>query len=217
MGFISSLLDLLFPPKCVFCGRVLNKGDDGLCDKCIEALPFADNGGRQDGDAYDFCVSPLYYRGTVRKSILRFKFRGMSSYADVYGRLLAGCIKEHPDIGYDIISWVPLSSKRKRSRGYDQAMLLALATALELNDVAAETLIKPHDVQAQSELVGKEERSANISGAYAVTDPELIAGKCVLLIDDVVTTGSTLSECARVLLSAGASRVVCASLARGEN
>ena len=95
-------------------------------------------------------------------------------------------------------------------------MLLALATALELNDVAVETLVKPHDVQAQSELGDKVERSANISGAYTAFDPELIEGKCVLLIDDVVTTGSTLAECAKVLLSAGASRVVCAALARGE-
>jgi len=140
----------------------------------------------------------------------------MSAYADVYGRLLADCIRECPDIKYDIITWVPLSSKRERTRGYDQAMLLALATALELGDVAAETLIKPHDVQAQSELGGKEERSANISGAYVAMDPELVEGKRVLLIDDVITTGSTLSECARVLLSAGAVGIVCATLARGE-
>ena len=216
MSFISVFLDLLFPPKCVFCGRVLNKGDDGWCDRCTEELPFADNGGRQDGEVFDFCVSPLYYRGPVRKSVLRYKFRGMSAYADVYGRLLADCIRECPDIKYDIITWVPLSSKRERTRGYDQAMLLALATALELGDVAAETLIKPHDVQAQSELGGKEERSANISGAYVAMDPELVEGKRVLLIDDVITTGSTLSECARVLLSAGAVGIVCATLARGE-
>jgi len=216
MGFFTSFLDLFFPPKCIFCGKVLNKTDDGWCDKCTEALPFADNGGRQDGEIFDFCVSPLYYKGSVRKSILRYKFRGMSAYAAVYGRLLADCVREHPDIKYDIITWVPLSSKRERSRGYDQAMLLALATALELNDVAAETLSKPRDVQAQSELGGKEERSANISGAYVVSEPELIEGKCVLLIDDVVTTGSTLTECAKVLISAGATRVVCAALARGE-
>ena len=215
MSFFSVLMDLLFPPKCVFCGRVLDSSDDGWCGKCTESLPFADNGGRQNGDFFDFCVSALYYRGSVRKSIHRYKFRGMSAYANVYGKLLADCIRENPDINYNIISWVPLSSKRKRSRGYDQAMLLALATALELGDVAVETLKKQRDVQAQSELSGKEERSANISGAYEISDPELIAGKCVLLIDDVVTTGSTLSECARILLSAGASRVVCASLACG--
>jgi len=195
---------------------VLNKGDDGWCDRCTESLPFADNSGEQKGEFFDFCVSPLYYRGTVRKSVLRYKFGGAAAYAATYGKLLAGCIREHPGIGYDIISWVPLSSKRERSRGYDQAMLLALATALELGDVAAETLNKQIDARAQSELGDREERSANISGAYYVPDPDLVEGKCVLLIDDVVTTGSTLDECAKALLAAGAARVVCASLARSD-
>jgi len=195
---------------------VLDSSDDGWCNKCTESLPFTDNGGRQDGEFYDFCVSPLYYKGTVRKSILRFKFKGAAAYASVYGKLLADCIRENADVKYDVISWVPLSGKRERSRGYDQAMLLALATALELNDVAVETLAKPYDVQAQSELGDRAERSANISGAYTVSDPELIEGKRVLLIDDVVTTGSTLAECAKVLLSAGATKVICAALARGE-
>jgi len=209
-------MDILFPPKCVFCARVLNKGDDGWCDRCTESLPFTDNWGRQDGEFFDFCISPLYYKGAVRKSVLRYKFRGAAAYAATYGKLLADCIRENPDVEYDIISWIPLSSKRKRSRGYDQAMLLALATALELDDVAVETLTKHIDVQAQSELGDKAERSANISGAYIVPDAELIVGKSVLLIDDVVTTGSTLDECAKVLLAEGAKRIVCASLARGE-
>ncbi|MCL2391110.1 MAG: double zinc ribbon domain-containing protein [Oscillospiraceae bacterium] len=216
MGFLSSLLDLLFPPKCVFCGSILNSGDDGICGKCIESLPFADNFGQQSGSYYDFCVSPLYFSGVVRKSIHRYKFKDASAYAATYGKLLAECIRHTPGIKYDIISWVPLSSKRKSSRGYDQALLLALATALELNDVAVETLKKTHDVQAQSELGDEAERSANISGAYAVSDPELIEGKRVLLIDDVVTTGSTLAECAKALRLAGANSVVCAALARGE-
>jgi len=95
-------------------------------------------------------------------------------------------------------------------------MLLALATALELDDIAVETLRKPHDVQAQSELGGKAERSSNISGAFIASDPEIVSGKRVLLIDDVVTTCSTLDECARVLRAAGASAVLCAALARGE-
>jgi len=216
MSFLASLLDLLFPPKCVFCGKVLSKGDEGLCTKCTESLPFTDNFGKQDGGHHDFCISPLHYSGAVRKSILRFKFKGASAYAETYGKLLAECINECPDLKYDFISWVPLSSKRERSRGYDQAMLLALATALELHDVAVETLKKPHDVQAQSELVGKEQRSFNISGAYEAADPELISGKCILLIDDVVTTGATLDECAKVLRTAGAHKVICAALARGE-
>ena len=216
MKFISSILDLLFPPKCVFCAKILDRVDDGWCDKCTESLPYADNHGRQDGDVFDFCVAPLYYTGVVRRSILRYKFKGSSQYADVYCKLLADCIRENPGMQYDLISWVPLSSKRERSRGYDQAMLLAMATALEFDEVAVETLRKPHDVQAQSELGDRVERSANISGAYEVYDAELVEGKRILLIDDVVTTCSTLDECAKVLIEAGAGGVVCATLARGE-
>jgi len=221
MSFFSTILDLLFPPKCVFCAKVLYKTDEGWCDKCTESLPYADNFGIQDGDVFDFCVAPLYYTGTVRRSILRYKFRDASYYSDVYGKFLAECIHECRDsrnagISYDILSWVPLSSKRERTRGYDQAMLLAMATAPELGVVAVETLKKTKDVRAQSELGDKTERSANISGAYVISDPDLIRGKRIMLIDDVVTTGSTLDECSRVLQSAGAAGVVCAALARGE-
>ena len=214
MRLFSLLLDLLFPPKCIFCGRVLHKADDELCEKCTESLPYTDYGGMQEGDYFDISVSPLYYKGVVRKSLLRYKFGNASAYADTYGKMLADCIIENPDVDYDIITWVPLSSKRRRSRGYDQAMLLAQATALNLDDVAVQTLNKPDDVHAQSDLSSVAERRANISGAYEVLDEGLVDGKSVLLIDDIITTGSTLSECAKVLLEAGASRVMCATLAR---
>jgi len=215
MGLLSTFLDLLFPPKCVFCSRVLNKTDDDWCDRCTESLPFADNNGRQDGDIFDFCISPLYYTGVVRRSILRYKFNGASHYADIYGKVLAECILECPDVKYDIISWVPLSNKRERKRGYDQAKLLATQTASELGESAVETLKKTVDVQAQSELGDKNERKANISGAFSASNTDFIKGKRILLIDDIVTTCSTLDECAGVLLSAGAAGVVCAALARG--
>jgi len=221
MKIISFILDLLFPPKCVFCSKVLNKADEGWCDRCTEGLPYTVNYGKQDGDIFDFCVSPLYYTGAVRRSLLRYKFKNASYYSDTYGRVLAQLIRELKDndsfdSGYDIISWVPLSKKRERKRGYDQAMLLAIATAFELGEAVKETLKKVIDVQPQSELGDKTERSANISGAYIISDSELITGKRILLIDDIVTTGSTFDECAKVLLSSGAKRVICAALARGE-
>jgi len=215
MSLLSALLNLLFPPKCVFCTRILNDPDEGWCDRCTEALPFTENHGRQDGESFDFCIAPLYYTDVVRRSILRYKFRGASHLAPVYAKLLAECIREYPELNYDIISWVPLSEKRERSRGYDQAKLLASATALELDDVATPTLIKTRDVKAQSELGDKAQRSKNISGAYEASDLQIIAGKRVLLIDDIITTCATLDECARVLLEAGATCVICAVLARG--
>jgi len=216
MGLFSSILDLLFPPKCVFCARILNKSDDGWCSLCTQSLPFSENHGRQDGEIFDFCVAPLYYTDVVRRSILRYKFKGASHYAPIYAKLLAQCVSECDDLSYDIISWVPLSSKRERSRGYDQTKLLASAAALQLDDTAVCVLAKPQDVKAQSELGDKNERSKNISGAYVVSEPQIIVGKRVLLIDDIITTGSTLEECARVLIEAGAVSVACAVLARGK-
>jgi ComF family protein len=215
MGILSTVLDLFFPPKCMFCGKFLQKGTDCLCENCAGELPFT-RGAQisQKGDFYDECVSPLLYEGNVRKSILRFKFKGATAYADCYGKLMAECIREHLSGKYDLITWVPLSVKRAKDRGYDQAMLLALAVALALDDVAVETLAKTSHVQAQSTITDKEMRRANVSGVYELKDQELIDGKRILLIDDIITTGSTLSECARVLLLSGAEAVVCATLAR---
>ncbi len=217
MGFLTGLLDLLYPPRCIFCRTLLKKGERAVCGKCRNELPYTQNGGAQSGDFFSVCVAPMYYEGAVRESILRYKFKEATGYAKTYGELVAGCIRDNLNGRYDLISWVPLSSRRYKERGYDQAMLLALAAALELGDVAVSTLEKHRDVARQSSMGSAEKRKANISGVYHVTDPELIDSKRILLIDDIVTTGSTLSECARVLLESGAREVLCAAIARSRD
>ena len=215
-GPVEVLLDLIFPPKCVFCKKLLHKGEDGICARCQEHLPWCVGPeAEQTMEFISLCASPLWYQDEVRESFHRYKFKGSRGYAKVYGRLMAQCVRDHLAGRYDLITWVPLSEQRRKSRGYDPAMLLAEAAALELGDVAAETLVKVRDTGAQSGL-GKDDsaRRANVLGAYRPTDPELIAGQRVLLMDDVVTTGSTLSECARTLRTAGAADVVCVTLAR---
>ena len=215
-GPVEVLLDLIFPPKCVFCKKLLRKGEDGICARCREHLPWCVGPeAEQSMEFISLCASPLWDQDEVRESFHRYKFKGSRGYAKVYGRLMAQCVRDHLAGRYDLITWVPLSEQRRKSRGYDQAMLLAEAAALELGDVAAETLTKVRDTGAQSGL-GKDDsaRRANVLGAYRPTDPELIAGQRVLLMDDVVTTGSTLSECARTLRTAGAADVVCVTLAR---
>ena len=115
---------------------------------------------------------------------------------------------------YDLITWIPVSEKRRKERGYDQAMLLAMAVALELNDVAVETLRKERDNPAQSSLAGQEERLKNVKNAYVVSEPQLVDGKRILLIDDILTTGATMDEAAKVLLKNGAQAVLGAALAQ---
>ncbi len=214
MAAFSAFLDILFPPRCVFCRRILRSGVAPICGLCRDTLPYTDGGGEKHGDFFSVCVAPLYYEDDVRDSLLRFKFKDATGYSKAYGKLLADCIRTNLSGRYDLISWVPLSSRRLKERGYDQAMLLALATALELDDVAVSTLEKPLDVDKQSTIGSPEMRRANVSGAYRVVDGTLVEGKRVLLIDDIVTTGATLSECAKTLLAAGASEVLCAAIAR---
>ena len=213
MGLLSSVADLLFPPKCPFCWKILDRAD-ARCEKCADKLSYTTDGGRQSGESFAVCVSPFYFDGVIRDSIHRYKFGGAQLYAEVYGKVLADCIAKHVDVEYDIISWIPLSDRRLRERGYDQAFLLAQSTAKSLGVACVATLRKIKNVQAQSDITGKQARSINIAGAYEAVNPPQIAGKTILLIDDVITTGSTIDECANVLLSAGAKKIVCATLAR---
>jgi len=213
-GLRERLMELLFPPKCVFCRRVLPDGVRGLCPDCAAEMPYTQDGGRQKGGFYEFCIAPLRYEGALRESFLRYKFGGMSSYAAAFGALLADCIKAEPEAVWDELSWVPLSAERLRQRGYDQARLLAEATARELGCGAVPLLEKGRHTPAQSGLTEAEARHTNVSGAFRVPEPGRVEGRRILLIDDIVTTGATLSECARVLRYAGAERVLCAALAR---
>lgn len=214
-GPLRFVLDLLFPPKCIFCGKILDSGEDGICRRCQRELPWlVEAEAEQTGEFFSLCAAPLRYQDKVRDSIRRYKFKGRRGYHKVYGKLVAQCVHDHLEGRYDLITWVPLSPQRKRERGYDQAFLLASAAALELGDVAVETLRKERNNEAQSGLTEAAQRRANVLGAYTPVDPELVAGKRVLLIDDVVTTGATMSECARILRAMGAADVVCAALAR---
>ena len=188
MGFLSSVLDFLFPPKCMFCRKVLPVGQRGCCSICEQKL-----------------IVDLPPRRGVYFT---------ACYATELGKILADCIREKLTGQYDIITWVPVSEKRRKQRGYDQAMLLAMAAALSLDDVAVETLKKCKDTPAQSSLEGAEQRRTNVVDAYEIVDPELVAGQRVLLIDDIITTGATLEEASRTLKNAGAASVVAAAVAK---
>lgn len=211
MRFFERISNLLFVPKCVFCGKVIENGM--ICRECQDGLPYC-HGKVKGGDFYSACVSSLYYTGDVRNSMRRFKFYGKSYYAEEYAGLLADTIIRELSGEYDVITWVPVSAKRERERGYDQSKLIAEKTAKLLGDKPEKLLVKKRHTKAQSGLTGPEVRRANITGAYEAVNIELFMGKRVLLIDDIFTTGATFSECARTLLMAGAEDVVCASVCR---
>ena len=208
---ISRALEWLFPRKCILCRSLLPKEETDLCHRCRIDQPEYRYGTRRMGYITDLTALWMY-EDQVRGSLHRYKFRNARHYASAYGRLLA--LRIQSDLPQpDLITWVPVSRRRKRQRGFDQVELLALEVAGELGIPARQTLDKFRDNQPNSQLKTQPERRANVLGVYKAVDPEAFRGKRVLLLDDIVTTGATASECARVLMTAGAEEVYFAALA----
>lgn len=212
MIFLDGLGRLLFPPKCVLCGKLLEKRETDLCHSCRVDQPEWNAKGKKF-PFIDSFVAIWYYEGPARSSILRYKFHGRRSYAQCYGRLLAMKLSEEYPEEFDVITWVPTASLRKFRRGYDQAQLIAEAVSSELGARSIKLLKKVRNNRPQSGITGQAERRANVLGAYRVMDKQIVAGKRILLIDDVITTGATVGEAARILLTAGAKQVCCGAVA----
>ena len=202
---------LLFPPKCVLCRKLLAKDETDLCHTCrIEAPEF-----QKSKITFSFLAgwtAVWYYTDNARESMLRYKFRNNRSYADCYGRMLAMKLLREEQHRPDVLTWIPVSRARERRRGYDQVELIAQVVARELNLQLVRTLKKVRNTPPQSGLREASARRANVLGAYVPVDPALVRGKKVLLLDDIITTGATASECARVLLTAGAKEVFCGAV-----
>jgi ComF family protein len=149
----------------------------------------------------------------VRRSLLRYKFYGRQSYASAYGRLLAMKLLREGREDVDVLTWIPISEKRRKKRGFDQVELLAEKVAPQLQVPSCQLLWKRRDNPQQSKIVGHAQRRANVLGAYEAINRERIVGKRILLLDDILTTGATAGECARILLEAGAKEVHFAAIA----
>ena len=211
---VEFILDLIYPPKCAFCRKLIGTGHEGLCPECTEKLPrLSGTDAKSLLEDGTLCYSALRYDQMVRDSFLRYKFYGSVSYADTYSRLMAECLKETA-AGIDIVTWVPLSRKRKRKRGYDQAELLANGTSLLLGLDCKGILYKNKETKAQSLTKSRNERKSNIKGAYTLRKEADIKGKMIIIVDDIITTGATLSECCAVLKKAGAASVTAATFAK---
>lgn len=208
----GALSRLVYPPKCILCGKLLSRDEADLCHLCRK-------------DTHPYPASKIkfsyvagwkalwYYKDAVRSSILRYKFSGRRRHGAAFGRILGQYLKSDTTLGWDMMTWVPVSRRRKWRRGFDQVALIAEAAAQELGCTARPLIKKIRHVPPQSTLQNEAMRRANVLGAFAVIDPETIRGKRILLLDDIITSGATISECARILLTAGAKEVYCAAIA----
>ena len=211
----QTLGDMLFPPRCLFCDALVYPGWE-ICETCEKDISASLAIRRMKPDASGdtvWCLTPFHYEGRIKESLMRFKFRGHREYAPYYGRKIADGVREQwREETFTVVTAVPLSKRRLRERGYNQSELIAREVAKWLKVPYVETLRKEKENQVQHELSG-EERLRNVQGVYRACDGIQLAGETILLIDDIVTTGATLCECARILLQEGAARVICAAVA----
>lgn len=211
---LPSLLDLLFPPKCVICQKLLPHGEV-ICSECARKLPFTtDAQTKSKVDFTEGCYAPFFYEEPLRAAFLRYKFRGYQHYARCFGKWMADCLIRQDQTDFDLVTFAPLSCLRRWKRGYDQSRLLAEEIAGQLALPLAVTLVKAYR-KPLSQLEGERSvRAARIMGAYTLYKGAAVKGKRILLVDDITTSGATLSECAQVLKQAGAAEITCITLAQ---
>ncbi|MBS5590470.1 ComF family protein [Muriventricola aceti] len=210
----EALLDLLFPPKCPFCQRLLHDPRAPLCPNCQASLPWlTGRAGERRVDFTQGCWSPLAYQAQVREAVQRYKFAPAPAYGRPFGLLMAQCARDQ-GVEAELVTWAPLSKKRRRKRGFDQGELLARTVGECLALPVLPLLEKSRHTVPQSSLPDGAARRANALGAYSLLPGGRIEGRRVLLVDDVVTSGATLSECARLLCQGGAKQVLCLTLAQ---
>lgn len=207
---LDPFLTLLYPPRCLVCRAM---GEPDLCAAClsdIAALPPPASGPGRALWAYE---------GRMREAIHHFKYRDRPQLALPLGTLLAAAARAQAahfnNLSVDAVVPVPMSPARRRERGYNQSERLARVLAADLSlPLDTRSLCRVRPTRPQVGLTG-EARRTNMRGAFAVPRPDAIAGKTLLLIDDVSTTGSTIIECAGTLQAAGASAVYALTLAAG--
>jgi ComF family protein len=221
----GQLLDLLFPPRCVDCRRI----GAWFCAECMDRIPRVEppsctrcgNRITAPGLCARCRTSPLqiecirsavYFEGALQEAIHQLKYKGRTALAKPLGTLMAAYWRQHP-MPADVVVPVPLHAARLRERGYNQAALLAreLARQTELA-IDEQTLIRKRATAPQVELDARQ-RKENVHDAFCCSGNTL-AGKQVLLIDDVCTTGATLEACAIALCEGGARGVQALTLAR---
>ena len=227
---LDSLLDVLFPRRCVGCGR----RPWPFCTGCAARVALlAPPGCRRCGrpleewiglcadcppSVIDWCRSAFLYEGPVRSALMRLKFSGLSQVAQAFAPSMVEALARAPPAGRAtgqdepfVLTWVPLGARRRRERGYDQAEILALAVRALTEWPMRPLLRRPVETTPQARRGGPERRRA-LRGAFAAVGR--VEAARVVLVDDVLTSGATAAECATVLRRAGAAEVGVLTAAR---
>ncbi len=201
---IEKVLNIFFPPKCIFCGKLLQSEEIEICYACRDSIAVSKALPKPPkGAFYDGAIAGFNYDGKVRKAVHAFKYNGKQGYAKPFARVIDYLFKKQEQ-SFEIITFVPSNKSHVRKRGYNQAKLLAQELGRFMGLPVVDTLTKARKTVPMFGLK-PEQRRANVLGAFKlICQPSVVNGKRIILVDDIITTGSTASECARVLKENGA-------------
>ena len=218
MTFLNTILDIVFPVYCVSCGE---KGSD-FCTKCLSTCPVAERESAK-------WIFPLfdYRHPPIKKALWLFKYKGKKRFAKIFAEYLYDKIMEElSDLSvlqnfYEpILIPIPLSGKREHERGYNQAKLIC-KELIKINNtrngadlrLEENILMKINDNEHQARIHNRSERLKNIIGSFAINNSELIKNKNIILVDDITTTGATLTEARKILKQVGARKIIAFTVA----
>lgn len=229
-GAYNLVLDILYPEFCLNCGKY----GQVLCTECFLSMELSQTDtcffcGRISKEgricpsckrSNDFLIEKMVWAGSYKDKVLKealheFKYSGVFAVGEILGEVLCRRLVKWLNHGDNLVVVpIPLHINKFKKRGFNQSELLARAISRRFNLEGGLALSRIRETQTQVGL-SRGDRQKNLDGAIICSDPELIIGRNILLIDDVVTTGSTINECAKVLKSAGAKKIYAVAVARG--
>ncbi len=211
----SKLLDMLFPPRCIFCNEIVPIGSC-ICKKCDDKIFLLDDiqtAKVENESFHGICVAPYLYEDKIQELIVNFKFYHKPQYGTFFGNKLAEAVCDKGmESMCEVVVSVPISKERLKERGYNQSELIAKKTAEYLGVPYINCMIKTKH-NSEQHCLHLKDRKENVKGVYELEENKHITNKKVLLVDDIVTTGYTLAECASVLMEHGAKEVLCGAVA----
>ncbi len=231
------MLDLLYPRNCIHCGGPSPEPLRHLCWDCLSDTPKVEPpfctvcgdpvAGTVQHDytcfscsrqtpAFDRARSVVRYEGAVGEALRDIKYKNaLWMVRDLAGLLLAGVQAEYPEVPFTAVTAVPLHPARRRARGFNQSTMLGVALARRLRLPFREGLLRRIRPTVTQTGLTASQRTANVVGAFRSGLFARLAGKRILLVDDVMTTGATVNACAQALKKGGAASVHVVTVARG--
>lgn len=223
-NILNALFDFILPRYCVSCKSKLQLNQDSLCNDCYNQIQLSTKQRLQheferkflsSGIVSDFYAPFIFEKDKeLQHAIHALKYNNRFRVGIYLGKVLSEKIREaKPEWQFELIIPVPLHRLKKAQRGYNQSLFIAKGAGKNLGMNFSDRILKRIKYTESQTSMTLVERAENISGAFKVTNAKEIKDKSILIVDDVITTGATISECGRALINSGANKIYAASIA----